>query len=589
MKSVLSHIHTPSDLKNKNIKELEQLAQEIRSLILDVVSVHPGHLGASLGAVELTIALHSVYQTPYDVLIWDVGHQAYAHKILTGRKDRFHTLRQSEGISGFPTPQESEYDAFIAGHASTSLSALLGMEQAARLKGFDDKNFVAVIGDGGLTGGMAFEAINNASDSNILIVLNDNQVAIDKSTGAVGNYLKDLVKASKTKAWFFENLGFNYYGPVDGHDLNELIKTFEQLKNVHGPKVLHVITTKGKGFKKAEEEQTRFHAPGKFDRVTGEIKKDPQEKKSFPEIFGETVLDIAKNDEKVVVVTPAMVTGSSLQKFQQLFPSKIFDVGIAEQHAVTFSAGLAAGGMKPYCTIYSTFLQRAYDQIIHDVALPKLPVVFAVDRAGLVGEDGATHHGAFDMAFMRSIPNMIVAAPMDETDLVNMLHLASKYFDGPFSIRYSKNRSVSGKHVTEELKIGKGRKINDGLKVAVVTIGYAGILTQKAVKITEQHGITPAHFDLRFLKPLDEELLKDIFKHYNKIISVEDGVMTGGLADALLEFKEKHHFNNPVYSLGIPDRFIPHGKREELYEQCGYSPENIAAAITDCWASPTGC
>ncbi len=576
---LLNNLKSPEDIKGFSGDKLLQLAAEIRTFILDVVSVHPGHLGASLGVVELTVALHYVFNTPYDKIVWDVGHQAYSHKILTGRKERFNTLRQWNGVSGFPNPEESDYDAFATGHASTSVSAILGMAKAAALKGETDRNHIAVIGDGGLTGGMAFEAFNNVGNTNILVVLNDNGIAIDKNTGTIGKYLKSI--SANNKPNLFESMGIRYFGPVDGHDIPLLINFLKKTSSVKGPKLLHVVTTKGKGFKKAEQDQTTFHAPGQFDRNTGEIVARKKDFKTYPEVFGQTLLTLAEKNEKIVAVTPAMITGSSLQPFQKKFPHRIFDVGIAEQHAVTFSAGLAASGLKPFCTIYSTFLQRAYDQIIHDVALQKLPVVFAIDRAGLVGADGATHQGVFDMAFLRAIPNMVVAAPMDEKELINLMFTASIYKDGPFAIRYSKNTGTLnyGNSTPEMLPVGKGRRLKKGTKVAVVTIGYAGILAQQAIQKLEQENIFVAHYDMRFLKPLDEKLLEEVFSQYNIIITVEDGAVKGGLGDAVLEFKEKQHFTSVVEVLGVPDRFIPHGSRKELYEYCGYGPASIGSTI----------
>ncbi len=576
---LLNNLKSPEDIKGFSGDKLLQLAAEIRTFILDVVSVHPGHLGASLGVVELTVALHYVFNTPYDKIVWDVGHQAYSHKILTGRKERFNTLRQWNGVSGFPNPEESDYDAFATGHASTSVSAILGMAKAAALKGETDRNHIAIIGDGGLTGGMAFEAFNNVGNTNILVVLNDNGIAIDKNTGTIGKYLKSI--SANNKPNLFESMGIRYFGPVDGHDIPLLINFLKKTSSVKGPKLLHVVTTKGKGFKKAEQDQTTFHAPGQFDRNTGEIVARKKDFKTYPEVFGQTLLTLAEKNEKIVAVTPAMITGSSLQPFQKKFPHRIFDVGIAEQHAVTFSAGLAASGLKPFCTIYSTFLQRAYDQIIHDVALQKLPVVFAIDRAGLVGADGATHQGVFDMAFLRAIPNMVVAAPLDEKELINLMFTASIYKDGPFAIRYSKNTgTLNYRNSTPEmLPVGKGRRLKKGNKVAVVTIGYAGILAQQAIQKLEQENIFVAHYDMRFLKPLDEKLLEEVFSQYSIIITVEDGAVKGGLGDAVLEFKEKQHFTSVVEVLGVPDRFIPHGSRKELYEYCGYGPASIGSTI----------
>ena len=576
---LLDSIQSPDDIKGFSNSMLIQLAEEIRSFILDVVSVHPGHLGASLGVVELTIALHYVFNTPYDNLVWDVGHQAYSHKILTGRKAQFNTLRQWNGISGFPNPEESIHDTFATGHASTSVSAILGMAKAAALKGDKNKNHIAVIGDGGLTGGMAFEAFNNVGNADVIIILNDNGIAIDKNTGTIGEYLKKM--ALQNGVNLFEAMGIGYFGPVDGHNLPVLIEQLEKLKRIPGPKLLHVTTTKGKGFKQAEQNQTTFHAPGQFDRNTGEIVTGKKEFKTYPEVFGKSLCQLAKKDKNIVAVTPAMVTGSSLQEFQNNFPDRIFDVGIAEQHAVTFSSGLAAAGLKPFCVVYSTFLQRAYDQIIHDVALQKLPVVFAIDRAGLVGEDGATHQGVFDMAFLRSIPNMVVSAPMDEQDLRNLMFTASKYSKGPFSIRYSKNRGTIKKlkDSFKAVEVGKGRKLKTGKKVALVTLGYGGILAAKAIQKLEKEHLFPAHFDMRFLKPLDTELLTEAFSEYEHIITVEDGVIKGGLGEAVLAFKEEHHFLNRVITLGVPDKFIPHGSRQKLFEICGYGSGSIYETV----------
>ncbi len=576
---LLDSIQSPADIKGFSNSMLIQLADEIRSFILDVVSVHPGHLGASLGVVELTIALHYVFNTPYDNLVWDVGHQAYSHKILTGRKVQFNTLRQWNGISGFPNPEESQHDTFATGHASTSVSAILGMAKAAAINGDKNKNHIAVIGDGGLTGGMAFEAFNNVGNANVIIILNDNGIAIDKNTGTIGEYLKKMPLQKGVN--LFEAMGISYFGPVDGHNIPVLIEQLEKIKRIKGPKLLHVTTTKGKGFKQAEQNQTTFHAPGQFDRNTGEIVTGKKKFKTYPEVFGKSLCQLAKKDNNIVAVTPAMVTGSSLQEFQKSFPDRIFDVGIAEQHAVTFSAGLAAAGLKPFCVVYSTFLQRAYDQIIHDVALQKLPVVFAIDRAGLVGEDGATHQGVFDMAFLRSIPNMVVSVPMDEQDLRNLMFAASKYTKGPFSIRYSKNTGTvkNQRQPFKAVKVGKGRKLKTGKKVALVTLGYGGILAEKAIQKLEKERMFPAHFDMRFLKPLDTDLLKEAFSEYEHIITVEDGVVKGGLGEAVLAFKEEHRFLNPVITLGVPDKFIQHGSRQKLFEICGYGSDSIYRTI----------
>ena len=576
---LLDSVNSPKDIRNFSTEQLRQLADEIRSFILDVVSVHPGHLGASLGVVELTVVLHHVFNTPYDKIVWDVGHQAYSHKILTGRKDNFVTLRQWNGVSGFPSIEESEYDAFGTGHASTSISAILGMAKASALAGETDRKHIAVIGDGGLTGGMAFEAFNNVGNTDLLIILNDNGIAIDKNTGTIGEYLKKIEPGNKSN--LFESMGIRYFGPVDGHNIPMLKDSLEKISSIKGPKLLHVITTKGKGFKSAEQDQTRFHAPGQFDRNTGEILFKKKGFFTYPEVFGMSLVELAKENSKIIAVTPAMATGSSLREFQTKFPERTTDVGIAEQHAVTFSAGMAISGLKPFCTIYSTFLQRAYDQIIHDVALQKLPVVFAIDRAGLVGEDGATHQGVFDLAFMRSIPNMVVSAPMDEHELRNLMATASVYSAGPFSIRYSKNSGSIKEWQApfNAVPIGKGRKLQAGKQIALVTLGYAGILAQQAIALLEKEHVYIAHYDMRFLKPLDEELLEEAFNEYKHIITIEDGTIKGGLGDAIMEFKEKHHFKNSLLKLGVPDRFIPHGSKKELYKYCGYDAESICHEV----------
>ncbi len=575
---LLSQIDSPEDLKNLQPEQLLQLAGELREFILDVTSVHPGHLGSSLGVVELTVALHYVYNTPYDKLIWDVGHQAYGHKILTGRRDVFSTNRKWKGISGFPSIEESEYDAFGTGHASTSVSAALGMAIASQLKGENNRRHIAVIGDGAITGGMAFEGFNNAAASNadILVILNDNGISIDKSTGALKG---SILKSSN----LFESMNFMYFGPVDGNDVKELIKVLAEIKEIKGPKLLHIITTKGKGFEQAEKEQTRFHAPGRFDRKTG---AQIDQRKEIPfytyqEVFGKTLIEIAEKDDKIVAITPAMPTGSFLIEMMQKMPNRVFDVGIAEQHAVTFAAGLAESGLKPFCVVYSTFLQRAYDQVIHDVALQNLPVVFCIDRAGLVGEDGATHHGAFDLAYMSSIPGMVVAAPMNEAELRNMMYTAASYSDGPFSIRYPRNYGVLESWKTELnlLEIGKGREIISGKNVVIISIGHAGNAGLKASQELFDEGINVGLVDIRFLKPIDTELLHKIFKKYNHIVTIEDGIVTGGLGTAVKQFKNEFDYDNSVRSLGIPDRFIMHGSIPELHKDCGFDVESIKALI----------
>ncbi|HRX13264.1 MAG TPA: 1-deoxy-D-xylulose-5-phosphate synthase, partial [Draconibacterium sp.] len=564
---------------------------------------------------ELTVALHYVYNTPYDQLIWDVGHQAYGHKILTGRRDIFNSNRKYKGISGFPKMKESEYDAFGVGHASTSISAGLGMAVASRLKNEKDRKVIAVIGDGAMTGGMAFEALNNAGQSNsdLLVILNDNNMAIDPNVGGMNKYLLNISKSGtynrfKKDVWeglgkldgfgkkarkilqknqhalknlllkennLFEALDFRYFGPIDGHDVIYLTEVLNDLKNIKGPKLLHVITQKGKGFKLAEQNQTKYHAPGVFDKETGEIftcdcpiDKAPK----FQNVFGETLVELAELNDKIVGITPAMPTGCSMNKLFEKMPGRAFDVGIAEQHAVTFSAGLATQGMVPFCNIYSTFMQRAYDQIIHDVAIQKLPVIFCLDRGGLVGEDGPTHHGVFDIAYMRSIPNMIVSAPMDEIELRNLMYTAQLPENRlPFSIRYPRGCGIkpNWKNAFEKIEIGKGRKLADGNDVALVTIGKAGIFAKRAVKSLENKGVSAAHYDLRFVKPIDAEMLAEIFNNYKFIVTVEDGAIQGGFGSAVLEFMAENNFSATVKLLGIPDKFIEHGSPEDLYKECG--------------------
>jgi 1-deoxy-D-xylulose-5-phosphate synthase len=623
---LLDKIEYPDDLKKLEKPQLIQLADELREFIIDEVSSNPGHFGASLGAVELTVALHYVYNTPYDRLIWDVGHQAYGHKILTGRKNRFHTNRKLGGIAGFPNRSESEYDAFGVGHSSTSISAALGMAVSAELNGEKDRHVIAVIGDGALTGGMALEGLNNAGveKSNLLVVLNDNNMAIDPNVGAFKEYLTDISTSRpynklKDDVWnmlgkfnrfgpkaqriiqkvdnsiksmlmkqsnFFEAIKFRYFGPVDGHDVVHLVNLLNDLKDIPGPKLLHCVTTKGKGFKQAELNATEWHAPGKFDKNTGLKIKDsctaPKPLK-YQDAFGVTLLELARQDEKIIGITPAMPSGSSLNMMMKEIPHRSFDVGIAEQHAVTFSAGLAAEGKIPFCNIYSTFMQRAYDQIIHDVALQNLPVVFCLDRGGLVGEDGATHHGVFDLAYMRNIPNMIVSAPMNEIELRNLMYTAYKSRKNPFSIRYPRGRGVivNWKHPFEELPIGKGQKISDGKEIAIVSIGHPGNFVQKAIKILAVDNIQPAHYDLRFLRPLDEELLHEVFQNFDKIITVEDGVIKGGMGSAVLEFMAENDYNAKVVRLGVHDEFIEHGTPEELYKLCKFDPKSIAEKVKE--------
>jgi 1-deoxy-D-xylulose-5-phosphate synthase len=575
--TLLSRINSPEDLKKLRVDQLPLLAEELRDFILDITSVHPGHLGSSLGVVELTIALHYVYNTPYDKLIWDVGHQAYSHKILTGRKDVFHTNRKWQGISGFPSVEESEYDAFGTGHSSTSVSAILGMAVASRLKEENDRHHIAVIGDGAITGGMAFEGFNNAGAANadILVILNDNGISIDKSTGALNS--RKLQKGSN----LFEAMNFKYFGPVDGNNVQKVIDMLEKVRKIDGPKLLHIVTTKGKGFEQAEKQQTRFHAPGRFDRKTGKLIHTDTKFATYQEVFGETIIEMAEQNDKIVAVTPAMPTGSFLIDMMHLMPERVYDVGIAEQHAVTFSAGLAISGLKPFCVVYSTFLQRAYDQVIHDVALQKLPVVFCIDRAGLVGEDGATHHGAFDLAYMSNIPNMVVAAPLNEAELRHMMFTASVYKDGPFAIRYPRNFGVleSWKHDLHNLEIGIGREVITGEDVVIVSLGHAGNNAIKAsVELTEE-GINAGVVDMRFLKPIDEDLLHKIFKKYTYIITLEDGIINGGLGSAVMKFKNEYGYSGQVVPLGIPDEFILHGSIAELQKYCGFDPEGIKSTV----------
>jgi len=617
---LLSKINSPDDLKKLKSDELISLSHELREFIIDIVSSNPGHLGASLGVVELTIALHYVFNTPCDKIIWDVGHQAYGHKILTGRRDIFYTNRKLHGISGFPTPAESEYDAFGVGHASTSISAALGIAIASKFKKEKNRHVVSVIGDGSLIGGLAYEGLNNAGSSkaNLLVILNDNNIAIDPNAGAINKYLVDITASEsynrfKADIWnalgylskigpnaqkyvqkienavksvilkqsnLFESLDFRYFGPVDGHDLIHLIHVLQDLKQIPGPKLLHCITTKGKGFKQAELNQTAFHSPGVFNKLTGEILESKSESSIPPryqDVFGETLLELAQTNEKIVGITPAMTSGCSLRIMMNALPERTFDVGIAEQHAVTFSAGLAIQGMLPFCNIYSTFMQRAYDQVIHDVAIQNLNVVFCLDRGGLVGDDGVTHHGNFDLVFMRSIPNMIVAAPMDEIELRNIMYTAQLKENGPFSIRYPKGRGVHTvwKKPFQEIPVGKGRILSEGTDMAILSIGTAGNLVQEAIHKMKSLKISITHCDMRFVKPLDEVLLHKICSHFRNIITVEDGVLQGGFGSAILEFIDENDYSCKVKRLGIPDRFIEHGTQQELYKQCGFDADSI--------------
>ena len=630
--NLLSKIYTPEDLRKLKPEDLVQVSSELRQFIIDVVCNNPGHFGASLGVVELTVALHYVFNTPYDKIIWDVGHQAYGHKILTGRREIFSTNRKYKGISGFPKMSESEYDAFGTGHSSTSISAALGMAVAAAAKG-ENRHVVAVIGDGAMTAGQAFEGLNNAGigKSDILVILNDNNIAIDPNVGALKEYLLDITTSKsynrfKDRVWkilgvfgklgpnartlaaqleagakstildksnLFEGLNFRYFGPIDGHDVLHLTRVLEDLKRIPGPKLLHCLTVKGKGFKQAEENQITFHAPGKFDKETGEIINTSvtDAPLTYQEVFGRTILELAELNNKITGITPAMPTGCSLNIMMKEMPERTFDVGIAEQHAVTFSAGLASQGMIPFCNIYSSFIQRAIDQIIHDVALQNLHVVFCIDRGGLVGADGATHHGFFDMAFMRSIPNMVVSAPMDEIELRNLMFTAQLEKNNfPFSIRYPRGRGVftDWKKPFVELEIGKARQISEGNDLAILSIGHPGTDVASIVSKLVKENISIAHYDMRFVAPIDTDLLHSVFKKFHYIITVEDGVLKGGFGSSVIEFMSDNGYNSEVRRLGIPDYFVEHGTQEELYRECGYDAEGIEIAIREIIVKKTG-
>lgn len=621
---LLSKINYPADLKQFSESDLEQISQELRQYIIDVVSVNGGHFGASLGVVELTVALHYALNTPYDKLVWDVGHQAYGHKILTGRRDLFHTNRVYKGISGFPKISESEYDTFGVGHSSTSISAALGMAVASTIKGETDRQHVAVIGDGAMTAGLAFEGLNHAGieNSNLLVILNDNCMSIDPNVGALKEYLTSitisksynrfrddisnvLVSLSKLgpnahkyvkkieksikgtllkQSNLFEALNFRYFGPVDGHDVKRLAQTIKELSAIPGPKLLHCITVKGKGFALAEKDQTKWHAPGLFDKITGEIKKsviDKPQPPKYQDVFGHTIVELAEANDKIVGITPAMPSGSSLNIMMKAMPKRAFDVGIAEQHAVTFSAGLATQGLVPFCNIYSSFMQRAYDQVIHDVAIQKLNVVFCLDRAGLAGADGATHHGAYDLSFMRCIPNLIVSSPMNEEELRNLMYTAQQENMGPFVIRYPRGNGVmpDWKRPFKALAIGKGRKICDGEDVALLTIGHVGNFAVEARSELNGEGIYPAHYDMRFVKPLDEQLLHEVFANYKHVITIEDGCLLGGMGSAVLEFMADHNYSANVIRMGIPDHFIEHGEQAELWDECAYDKNSIIKTV----------
>ncbi len=627
---LLRTINSPADMRKLDKNQLYQLAEELRQYIIDVVSLHGGHFGASLGVVELTIAIHYIFNTPHDQLVWDVGHQAYGHKILTGRREVFVTNRKYGGLSGFPKRSESEYDTFGVGHASTSISAAVGMAAASQLKNEKDRQVIAVIGDGAMTGGLAFEGLNNAATfpgANLLIILNDNCMSIDPNVGALREYLTDITTSKtynrlKDEIWhllgklsnfgkssreivsrvenalkgvlagksnLFESFNLRYFGPVDGHDIDHLVDLLADLKDIPGPKLLHCVTKKGKGFKPSEEgDPSVWHAPGvQFDKITGELFKTAPDKPQPPkyqDVFGWTIIELARQNEKIVGITPAMPTGCSLKYMMEEMPDRAFDVGIAEQHAVTFSAGLATQGMRPFCNIYSTFMQRAYDQVIHDVALQKLPVVFCLDRGGLAGADGPTHHGTFDLAYFRCIPNMIVSAPMNEQELRNLMYTAQlDKIRQPFSIRYPRGRGVMAewKAPFKEIPVGKGRLIQDGEDIAILSIGHPGNFVVEACRLLREYDLHPAHYDMRFVKPIDEEILHEVFTRFHHVITIEDGTITGGLGSAVLEFMADNRYQAQVTRLGVPDRFIEHGTQQELWRECGYDTEAIVKTVRE--------
>ncbi len=624
---LLQTVNSPEDLKKIPLEKLHIFCDELRQYIIDVVSVHGGHFAASLGVVELTAALHYVYNTPYDLLVWDVGHQAYGHKIITGRRDRFETNRKYKGISGFPKIAESEYDTFGVGHSSTSISAALGMALAAKYKKEVERKVVAVIGDGSMTAGMAFEGLNHAGVSNadVLIILNDNGISIDENTGALKEYLTDIAISPtynkfKDDVWnlvgklpvgknftramahklieglksmmsshanLFESLKLRYFGPIDGHNISKLVDTLNDLKQIPGPKLLHVITTKGKGYSKAEKDQTKWHAPGLFDKVTGEIFKKQYETPQPPkyqDVFGKTIIELAKQNDKIFGITPAMPSGCSLKNMMDEMPDRAIDVGICEQHAVTLSAGMATQGLKVFCNIYSSFMQRAYDQVVHDVAIQKLPVIFCLDRAGVVGDDGPTHHGVYDIAYFRCIPNMVISAPMNERELRNLMFTAQlEKTDFPMVIRYPRGQGVmpEWEMPMEEIEIGKGRKLKDGKGIAILSLGHPGNFAASAIRDLNRDEVYPAHFDMRFAKPLDEELLHEVCRNYPKIITVEDGAIKGGFGSAVLEFMAENGYKNEVKILGIPDRLVEHGTLKELHKECGYDAEGILVTVKE--------
>jgi 1-deoxy-D-xylulose-5-phosphate synthase len=624
---LLKTIDSPADLKKLPREKLHQVCDELRQYIIDVVSVHGGHFGASLGVVELTTALHYVYNTPYDQLVWDVGHQAYGHKIITGRRNRFITNRKYKGLSGFPKRSESEYDTFGVGHSSTSISAALGMAMAAKYKGETDRKVVAVIGDGAMTAGLAFEGMNHlgVADTDLLIILNDNGIGIDPNTGALKEYLTDITTSPtynkvKDDVWkllgklpvgkrfnramghklaeglkgmvsssanLFEALKLRYFGPIDGHNIAKLVDTLKDLRKIPGPKILHIITTKGKGYALAEKDQTKWHAPGLFDKITGEIQKkkfDLPQPPKYQDVFGHTLVELAEKNDKIFGITPAMPSGSSLKYMMEKMPHRAFDVGIAEQHAVTLSAGMATQGIKVFCNIYSSFMQRAYDQVVHDVAIQKLPVIFCLDRAGLVGDDGPTHHGCYDIAYFRCIPNMVISAPMNESELRNLMYTAQlEKTKNPFVIRYPRGEGVMPEWKTEmkEIEIGKGRKLKDGKDIAILSFGHPGNFAAAAIRDLKADGINPAHYDMRFAKPLDEALLHAVLSNFDKIITVEDGTVSGGFGSAVLEFMNDNKYKAKVKILGIPDRLVEHGTPKELQRECGYDAEAIKQAVLE--------
>lgn len=621
---LLSKINLPEDLRKLKREELPQLCGELRQFIVDNVAAHGGHFGASLGVVEMTVALHYIFNTPEDQLIWDVGHQAYGHKILTGRKERFHTNRLYHGISGFPRRAESEYDAFGVGHSSTSISAALGMAEASRIKGDIEKQHIAVIGDGAMTAGMAFEAMNHAgvSNSNLIIILNDNCMAIDPNVGALKDYLTDIT-TSKTYNRFrddvwkllgklskfgtnpqeivatieksvkstllkhsnlFESLKLRYFGPVDGHDIDHMTSVLKDLKDIPGPKILHCVTTKGKGYLQAEKDQTTWHAPGKFDKITGEIIKSvpvSPEPPKYQDVFGNTLVELAQKNKKIVGITPAMPSGSSMKIMMDEIPDRAYDVGIAEQHAVTFSAGLATQGMIPFCNIYSTFMQRAYDQVIHDVCLQNLPVIFCLDRAGFAGADGATHHGNYDIAYMRCVPNLVLAAPMNEKELRDMMFTFQAEAKSPYCIRYPRGKGVmvDWKTPFEKMEVGKAKVIKEGEEVVVLSLGHIGNYVTKASSLLKKEDISIGHVDMRFVKPLDTDMIDVVAKKYKTIITIEDGSLMGGFGSAVLEYMADKGYTNRVKRLGIPDEVIEQGEQIELHKYCGFDPEGIAQTV----------